>query len=354
MTSRFTSSIKSRLARVVESHRAVHSAALFGSFARGDAEPHSDVDLLVVCDEGQKPSVYADLSLSLSSEFEKISICSYSPKELRFMAGRGSLFLLHLRDESSLLFDRTGLLGDILAGFEAKASYDEDFRESLRLMSPLSTAVSGAPNQIHRLSYIYSLFRVYGVYLLAMEGIFEFSKVRMAEALAQKDPAQAKNIAELSDLRVLNANFFTGSRSPSCAYGDVSRLQSSVAALGAVVAEPLTVTDRPYREAVAEFTAACCGGPRGLGYRLRRWFLLLVYDGLNLYSKNNHRAELTSFAEADLSALTGADLPDPVRRAATQSLNYMRNYHLKYVFAEERKIRSDTACQTLERLAATS
>ena len=89
-----------------------------------------------------------------------------------------------------------------------------------------------------------------------------------------------------------------------------------------------------------------------LGYRLRRWFLLLVYDGLNLYSKNNHKVELTSFAEEDLSALTGADLPDPVRQAATQSLSYMRNYHLKYVFAEERKIRSDRACQALERLAA--
>lgn len=87
-----------------------------------------------------------------------------------------------------------------------------------------------------------------------------------------------------------------------------------------------------------------------LGYRLRRWFLLLVYDGLNLYAQKNRKAVLTSFSEPDLARLVGPNEPKPVSAAALQSLNYIRNYHLKYFFAEERRIRADSACHMLEEL----
>jgi len=343
------------LDEALRSCRAVDSAVLYGSVARGDAESYSDIDLLVVCDEEKKLTVYDELYRRLSPHFKKLSLCIYGPKELRFLAKAGSLFLLHLQKEAIPLLDHSGLLSEVLDGFEIKSSYDDDFVKSLELISPLDTAVYGAPNQLHRLAYTYSLFRVYGVYLLAQDRVFEFSKAKMAATLVEKNPSQAKNVTQLSSLRVLNTNFFTGEPSSGQArsvVADLSLLRQSTAALGELVGRTFDVTERSYYAAVQEFLAACAGSPSALGYRMRSWFLLLIYDGLNLYARSHRRQELTSFSEDALLELTDPGVPKPVIAAAAQGLSYIRNYHVKYFFSEERRIRADKACRLLEGLTA--
>jgi predicted nucleotidyltransferase len=339
------------LTEILEPYEEIQAAALYGSVARGDSESHSDVDLLVICNGGRKRELYDDVYPVLSKQFNRLSLSVYSPREINFLAKAQSLFLLHLKRESLVLFDRTCLLTTVLSNFVAKASYEGDFRKSLDLFAPLNTVISAAPNSFHRLAYLYSLFRVYCVYLLAEQQIFEFSKAKMSVCLSRLRPGQAADIALLSQLRVLNANFFSGGE-PNREFqqsidGQLPSLDSSVLALGRIVGKTFRLTTNSYQEAVEAFLNAAQCYPLHLGYRLRTWFLLLVYDGLNLYCCQNHLQELRSFNFERLGELTQPDLPLPVKNAALESLEYLRNYPLKYFLLEESKIPLNSACSVL-------
>ena len=342
---------KDMMIDLLQSQEHVEAALLYGSVARGDAESYSDIDLLALCPVGQKRSVYDGLSATLSRHFERVSLSIYSKREMNFLANAKSLFLLHLSTESVMLFDRTGWITNLVKDFEPKQSYDDDFRRSLELLVPLQTKVTNAPNQVHRLAFAYSLFRVFGVYLLAARRIFEFSKAKMSQSLIQAYPHEEGNIRFLSDLRVLNANFFSGGvpfPQVLASTGREPTVEGSVAALTSLVRSDAQVKERAYGEAVNEFLDAALRHPLRLGYRLRTWFLLLVYDGLNLYLRNENLPVLNSFSELPLSRLvTPANAPEPVRQAASLGLEYLRNYPLKYFLLEDSKIPTDEACSCL-------
>ena len=172
----FGSKVGAELRRTLIGYPSIHSAALYGSVARGDVEPHSDVDLLLVCNGSVKERLYLELTDTLSETCRNLSISLYSPAELAFMKRVGSLFLLHLRNEGILLFDRSGILANILNEFVPKPSYKSDFKRSLGASGADEDCSLRSPSQLHRLAQLYALFRVFGVYLLAERRIFEFSK----------------------------------------------------------------------------------------------------------------------------------------------------------------------------------
>jgi hypothetical protein len=194
-------------------------------------ELHSDVDVLLLCASGQKRAVYEFAHRALSNEFPKISLTLYTDDELNFLSRSGSLFILHLKREAEILFDCRGFVQRLLSSFREKESYRHDFVDSLSLIDPLRTKVAGAPNQMHRLSYVYSLFRVFGVYLLAERHIFEFSKSKMTLQLREEYPSARDAISLLSNLRTLNSNFFTGGMPASESVTDWPPLEDYASAL---------------------------------------------------------------------------------------------------------------------------
>src|SRR5260370_40621621 len=198
---------------------------------------------------------------------------------MQFLSKTKSLFLLHLSREANLLFDKKGYFGSLLTTFTPKDSYKEDFLKSIPLVDPLRRQVCGAPNQLHRLSYIYSLFRVFGVYLLAESGIYEFSKDRMAKQLSVCFPSLVGEIQCLSMLRPLNSNFFSGGASqvPKGASACNLGLASNIDAIASLIGSFIEVKQLSYIEAVEEFAAAPRGSHPALEYRLRMLSLLLVY-----------------------------------------------------------------------------
>src|SRR5713226_309715 len=131
---------------VVRSYESIDAAALYGSVARGDVEHHSDVDLLLVCQNRRKLPVIESIQRELGSLFERLSIAVYSHRELNFLNSVRSLFLLHLSREAVVLNDQSGFLTELLADFEPKKSYRADFQTSLALMDPLQMQVRDAPN----------------------------------------------------------------------------------------------------------------------------------------------------------------------------------------------------------------
>src|SRR5205823_1249978 len=72
---------------------------LYGSYARGDSTPDSDVDVLELV-------AHAPRSYSRG----RVNVTQYLPAHLRRMAASGSLFVLHLRSEGLVLDDHTGVL----------------------------------------------------------------------------------------------------------------------------------------------------------------------------------------------------------------------------------------------------
>jgi hypothetical protein len=74
---------------------------LYGSWARGDADEHSDLDVLAVDYSGAVPRQGGDVSLSF-----------YSENELR--DSTGTLFGHHLSRDGVILYDREGVLASVL------------------------------------------------------------------------------------------------------------------------------------------------------------------------------------------------------------------------------------------------
>jgi len=341
------------LSETLAEHPDVEAAALYGSVARGDVEAHSDIDVLVFCRRSRKLPIHDYLSTQLRYLGNRLSLVIYSEKEMQFLSAAKSLFLLHLSREANILFDKDGYFGNLLTTFTPKHSYKEDFVKSITLVDPLRSQVFGAPNQLHRLSYIYSLFRVFGVYLLAEGGIYEFSKDRMAKQLSVDFPSLVDEIHSLSMLRPLNSNFFSGGASqvsegaPTCQ----PDLASNVGAIASLIGSSIQVKQLSYREAIEEFAETPDGSHSALDYRLRMWFLLLVYDGLNLYLSARGEEELTDLKERSLAALVGPKNPRGIRDAARETIEYLRRYPMKYFLSEKSKISKENARRILLRLS---
>lgn len=86
---------------------------LYGSQARGSAETDSDVDVLQVVSAGS--GAYRN---------GRVTVTAYTPAHLRLMAAQGSLFILHLRVDGVILFDRAGVLRGALDSYVPPEDYD--------------------------------------------------------------------------------------------------------------------------------------------------------------------------------------------------------------------------------------
>jgi hypothetical protein len=123
-------------------------------------------------------------------------------------------------------------------------------------------------------------------------------------------------------------------------------------ALSHLSGQPIFLETKNFRGAVDDFIGATEALPSGLDYRLRTWLLLLIYDGLNIFCRNQGLTPLRGFEEQELVHLNSPCFPRSVRAAAGEVLNYMRSYPLKYFLAPRAKIRGSLARQLLIDLAA--
>lgn len=98
---------------------------LFGSYARGDAQTDSDIDVLKVVDDDDD---------SRSFSLGRFSVSVYKSSRLLAMAQAGSLFVLHLSMEGRIVEDRKDVLRRILTSYR-----DSD---ELRIIDHIDDAVS--------------------------------------------------------------------------------------------------------------------------------------------------------------------------------------------------------------------
>lgn len=81
---------------------------LFGSYARGDFRPQSDVDLLVVMETHLKP-VRQEVLISQSIEFNfGLDVLVYTPEMLKERLDLGDSFLRKVMREGKVLYESAG------------------------------------------------------------------------------------------------------------------------------------------------------------------------------------------------------------------------------------------------------
>jgi predicted nucleotidyltransferase len=98
----------------------VSAIALFGSRARGDHEPGSDTDLLLITSEtAPRHLTRGNLSLSL-----------YPYEDLIGRAQRGDLFLCHIVKEAKVLYDHDGHFEIVRSSFRLCKSYYPEVRQA--------------------------------------------------------------------------------------------------------------------------------------------------------------------------------------------------------------------------------
>lgn len=91
---------------IVSKHPEIKRIVLFGSVARGDAVPGSDVDLLLVLSSSPRPF------LERMTEFQPerfpvgVETFAYTEEELEKMHAEGNWFIRRALKEGEVLFDR--------------------------------------------------------------------------------------------------------------------------------------------------------------------------------------------------------------------------------------------------------
>ncbi len=113
---------------------------LFGSYSRGDQKPYSDVDVIQIVKE-HVPSY----------EVDKICFSVYTIEQLKKMAKKGSLFILHLLNEAQIIHDTINFLEKISNNFLTQKNYNW-YRKELKISSKLL--------DVNKKSYIKNYFKL--------------------------------------------------------------------------------------------------------------------------------------------------------------------------------------------------
>ena len=122
----------------MKGHRAIW---LYGSHARGDVRPDSDLDVLVIADGNLRSPLPADVGAGLRGA----SVGRYSWDEIYGMAEYGSLFLHHLRLEGRRIFEDDtcrGRLRRILHGLPPYRHCSRDARGFAVVLNDVKTALA--------------------------------------------------------------------------------------------------------------------------------------------------------------------------------------------------------------------
>jgi predicted nucleotidyltransferase len=166
------------LARTLKSEREVVAACVLGSVARGDDDPHSDLDILAVIDDASDNALLqrtrGRVPASLSGH--PVQVRAIRRGHLADLVERRTLFAAHLAREARVVFDRKRDLKRARRLFERDPRVDESPAELRGRLGPYEELSWCRGHYVICLSDLYMLGRSGAMLALAKQGIFRFGR----------------------------------------------------------------------------------------------------------------------------------------------------------------------------------
>lgn len=183
----------------------VSGVCLYGSVARGDAGPDSDLDLLVVGDDPDLRPSSMRRALGLSDEKHRVSIVYHTPDTLCRYIETGSRFLLHVQLEGEVLYDDSGLLEKLKRRSPIRGPIKEEVNGQLRRLALYDDPTRYNGNFLFPLSHIYAIGKAVIMAILSENEIYEFDRDQAFDAFASHFPESRADVEVLRRL----APFYT-------------------------------------------------------------------------------------------------------------------------------------------------
>jgi predicted nucleotidyltransferase len=187
---------------LVDEFPQVKGICLFGSAARGDAGPDSDLDLFVIGNDPELTPSSIRRRLHLKESQPKVSIVYHTPQTLQRYLETGSRFLLHLQLEGKVLYDDSGMLRGLKRHPLREAPIRAEVNGQLKRLALYDDPARYNGNFLFPLSHIYAIGKAIVMAILAQNEIFEFHRERAFDAFATLFPSSC---ADVETVRRLSA-----------------------------------------------------------------------------------------------------------------------------------------------------
>jgi predicted nucleotidyltransferase len=192
---------KNVTAKLVRAYPAIEAVLLCGSVARGDANPWSDIDLVVV---GSDPKLtLAELRQQISEQ-DHVSLIYYRTPAFEALHRHRPLFVAHLRKEGVVLFDSAGVLRRLMDSPTTpvtKAAVADEIKMYRSKLAPYKHPRRYNNNFLFCLSHLYSIGKGVIMLGLANRGELEFNRDAAFGRFEALNPDLAEQVAKVRRLR---------------------------------------------------------------------------------------------------------------------------------------------------------
>jgi len=185
---------------LVERFPGVQGVCLFGSVARGEAGPKSDVDLFVIGDDPDLTPSVIYRQLHLQKGEPKVSIVYHTPETLDRYIETGSRFLVHLQLEGEVLYDASGRLTELKHRPPLKTPIRAEVEGQLGRLALYDDPSRYNGNFLLALSHVFAIGKAIVMAVLSENEIFEFDRDRAFAAFARRFPKRRGDIEVLREL----------------------------------------------------------------------------------------------------------------------------------------------------------
>ena len=167
----------------IKQHEAIEEIWLFGSYARGEQDQYSDIDLLVViqdCDGEEYKRIKLQLSQELGMPLEWLSL--YEMHKIQEMARQGSYFMWHIKQEGRQLYARGSFQKDILSNLPEYQNAWQDLEDYSIICKDIRSSLAEQYVDItYELSVLASIIRNTSMTIDFLKGKMVFGRVQCVE-----------------------------------------------------------------------------------------------------------------------------------------------------------------------------
>jgi len=178
---------------------------LYGSNARGDADPKSDLDILAI---SNRPVTAEEVAQIVRVDPAGMSISRYSWLEVEGMASYGSLFLQHIRREGKCLYEGPGMAGRLRTLLDSLGPYNRalidvnSFRLTVRDVRRSLSEGGSLPFELSVLGTVARHAAILGCYVSGWPTFGRIEPVRRLVALWDLTPQTLSLFVRLYDSRL--------------------------------------------------------------------------------------------------------------------------------------------------------